>query len=71
MRLEEHSTVSAVLRRSSLPSFAGPGSADVIDAAWLRKQFLETGADDAGFVSTDHPIKLKETHHGCNNHHSD
>lgn len=55
MKLEEHPTVSAVRRRSLPPPSAGPGSADVIDAAWLRKQCLEAGADDTGFVSIDHP----------------
>ncbi|MDR3633420.1 MAG: SCP2 sterol-binding domain-containing protein [Isosphaeraceae bacterium] len=48
-KLDEHPTV---IRHRERPQAAAPGA---LDAEWLRRNCLDAGADDVGFVAIDRP----------------
>ncbi len=50
MELEKHPTVQGI-RDGSVQPVKAP--TEPVDAAWLRKLFLDAGADDVGFVDLD------------------
>ncbi len=56
--ITEHPTVKAHRQRPALPK-----KPELLDAVWLRQLCLDAGADDVGFVETDHPASAEERPH--------
>ncbi len=55
VELSEHPTVQRLRERERESATAASSTSTPLDFHWLRQLCLEAGADDAGFVSIDHP----------------
>ena len=55
VELSEHPTVRRFRERERESATAASSTSTPLDSHWLRRLCLEAGADDAGFVSIDHP----------------
>jgi len=53
MKLEDHPTVRKYREKGD--ETAAAGTPDILDAAWLKQQVLEAGADDVGLVDINCP----------------